>query len=392
MDASKIDGLLGRAADEGALPGVAAIEGDRDGALYEGAFGVVSVDGGAPVAPDTMFWIASMTKSIVSVGALQLVEQGDLELDQPAAEVVPELGRLQVLEGFDGDEPRLRPPARPVTIRNLLTHTSGLSYWWANADLMRYHRITGTPTLDSGRLAALEVPLVADPGTRWEYGTSHDWLGRVVETVSGQDLERYCREGIFDPLAMKDATFDPDDERRARLMSLHARTPEGGLVPISAARPPNPEFWSGGAGAYATAPDYLRFTRALLRGGELDGERILRPETLELMLTNQLGEVELPAAIPTALPELTNEIPFFPISQGWGLGIHLVLESLPGMRSSGTAGWAGLSNCFYWIDRAAGVTGVFLTQVLPAFDARVVETAFGFEAGVYEAVATPAAG
>jgi CubicO group peptidase (beta-lactamase class C family) len=391
MDTGGIDRLLERAVSDRVVPGVVAVVGDRDEALYEGAFGRLRVDGDTPVRPDSMIWIASMTKAIVSVAALQLIEQGRLELEQPVADVLPAFGELQVLEGFDGDTPRLRPPTRQATIANLFTHTAGPGYWFANADALRYHQVTGVPDPTAGRLAVLlEMPLVADPGTRWEYGTSTDWVGQVIEAISGRDLATYCEEKIFHPLGMADATFRPTDEQRARMMPVHSRTPDGGLVPTPLDLPAEPEFWSGGGGGYATAPDYLRFMRALLRGGELDGERILRPDTVELAFTDHLAGVGMPAVVRSVVPEVSNDIEFLPVSQGWGLGFHLVLEDIPGMRNAGTGDWAGLSNCYFWIDRAAGVAGAFLTQVLPFFDARIVETATGFEQAVYAGLGAPA--
>jgi len=382
MGTGDIDGLLQGAVEDRVLPGVVALAGDREGGQYEGAFGLLNVDGGAAVEPDTMFAIMSMTKAFATVAALQLIEQGALELSQPVAEILPAFADLQVLEGFDGDTPRLRPPARQATIRHLLTHTSGLAYSFLNADILRYRELTGTPDEISGQLAMLQVPLVADPGTRWEYGISTDWLGQVVEAVSGSDLASYCADHIFDPLGMTDATFRPDDEQSARMMALHHRAPDGGLVQNSLELP-EPEFSMGGSGAFATGPDYLRFLRALLRGGELDGERVLRSETVDLALSDHLDGAPLPDVMHSAMPELSNDVPAFPFLQGWGLGFHLFLEDLPGMRRAGAADWGGLFNCSYWIDRTAGVVGVFLTQVLPFYDARIVETAAGFELGVY---------
>jgi CubicO group peptidase (beta-lactamase class C family) len=155
--------------------------------------------------------------------------------------------------------------------------------------------------------------------------------------------------------------------------------------------PGEPEFFSGGAGAFATAGDYLRFMRALLRGGELDGERLLRAETVDLAFADHLQGAPLPDVIRSAVPELCNDIPSLPVAQGFGLGFHLVLEDLPGMRRAGTGDWAGLCNCYYWIDRASGVAGAFLTQVLPFYDARIVETCARFEEAVYAEVGAPAA-
>jgi len=382
MSTSEIDVLLQGAVDGGVLPGVVALTGDRDGTRYEGTFGLLNIDGDEPVTVDTMFAIMSMTKAFTSVAALQLIEQGALELSQPVADIMPAFADLAVLEGFDGDTPRLRPPARQATIRHLLTHTSGLAYSFLNSDILRYRELTGIPDELTGELAMLHVPLIADPGTRWEYGISSDWLGQVIEAVSGSDLAGYCAENIFAPLGMPDATFRPSDEQLARLMTLYSRTPEGGLVePVLEV--PEPEFAMGGSGAYATAADYLRFLRALLRGGELDGERVLRAETVELAFSDQLDGAPLPDVMHSAMPELSNDVPAFPFAQGWGLGFHLFLEDLPGMRRAGSGDWGGLFNCSYWIDHTTGVVGLFLTQVLPFYDARIVETTAGFELGAY---------
>lgn len=391
IDPTAIDGLFAQAVSDGTLPGVLAVVGDRDGTLYEGAFGRLSIDGEEAVEIDTVLALASMTKAITSVAALQMIEQGLLELEQPVASVLPAFGELQVLEGFDGEKPRLRAPATQATIRQLLTHTSGLAYWFTNPDLLRYHQVEDLPDPLTCRRAALDgVPLIEDPGTRWTYGTSTDWLGQVIEALSGQDLDAYCKQHIFAPLGMSDTTFAPSESQRARMMALHARTPEGALELSPIELPREPEFLSGGGGAYSTARDYLRFLRALLRDGELDGEQILRPETVKLAFTDHLAGAPLPEMMRSALPELTNDVPALPFRQGWGLGFSLLLEDIPGMRGAGTGSWAGLFNCYYWIDHATGVTAALLTQVLPFFDARIVQSMLAFNAAMRAAVADPA--
>jgi methyl acetate hydrolase len=391
MDTSGIDSLLAQATEEQTVPGVVAVAGDRDGTLYEGASGRLSVAGAEPARLSTTMALASMTKAITSVAALQLMEQGRLELQQPVADLLPSFQDLQVLEGFDGEVPRLRAPATRATVRQLLTHTSGLAYWFGNAEVLRYNQLAGIPDPTTGLRRMFESPLASDPGTRWEYGTSTDWLGLVIEAVSGQDLATYCEQHIFAPLGMSDTTFRATDDQRARLMAIHARTPQGGLVVAPIELPAEPEFWSGGGGLVGTGADYLRFMRALLRGGELDGQRVLSSETVELAFSDHLDGIELPEVMRSAVPELTNDVPSLPVAQGFGLGFHLVLEDIPGMRRSGTGDWAGLFNCYYWVDRAAGVAGAFLTQVLPFFDARIVERALGFEAAIYAQVGAAAA-
>jgi CubicO group peptidase (beta-lactamase class C family) len=388
---AKIDELLEAAVAAGTVPGVTAVVADRDGVRQEHAAGRLSVDGDDPVGPDTMFRIASMTKAITTVAALQLVEQDRLDLDQPVASVVPAFGELQVLEGFDEDEPRLRPPATQATIRQLMTHTAGLGYRFVNEDLTRYQQLTGLPDVLSGQKALLDMPLATDPGTRWEYGLNTDWLGQAVEAVTGQGLDEVFAERILKPLGMTDTTFAPTDAQRARLMPIHARTPDGGLLATDLGWPPAPEFWAGGHGLYATAGDYLRFLRALLGGGELDGARILAPDTVELMFTPQIGELVVPEVIRTADPTVTNDIVALPVRQTWGLGLHLVLDDLPGMRRAGTGDWAGICNSYYWIDRTSGVTGAIFTQVLPFFDPAIIELAAAFEQEAYAALGATAA-
>lgn len=392
-DGTQLDQLLERAVEAGDVPGVIAMAADRDGQTYAGAAGVLSVEGDQPANIDTVLRIASMTKPITSVAALQLIEQGRLELDQTVASVLPEFAERKVLEGFDGDRPRLREPREPATIRHLLTHTSGLAYWFASADLTRYHELTGTPTAMSSQPGFLAAPLIDDPGARWEYGISTDWLGQVVEAVSGQGLDAYFAEHVLGPLGMADTTFTPSDAQQKRMMALHARTPGGGLTLSDVAWPSEPAMWCGGHGLFSTAADYLRLQRALLGGGELDGTRVLARETVDLAFSNQIGDIEPPTFIASTEPALSNDVYALPgIKQRWGLGFHLVLEDVPGARRAGTADWSGLTNCYFWIDRASGLTAAIYTQLLPFFDARMVELAMGFEQAVYagSAVAAPA--
>jgi methyl acetate hydrolase len=378
-----IDDLLERACAEGVVPGVVAMVADRDSVVYEGTAGRLRIGDGAPVAMDTMFRIASMTKALTSVAALQLVERGELALDQTVASVIPDFGRLQLLEGFDGDEPRLRDLSRQPTIQHLLTHTSGLSYWFSNLDLKKWHDVTGAPTPLTGMRKCLETPFVAEPGECWEYGVNTAWLGLVVEAVAGETLDEYLIRHVFAPLGMADTTFRPTGEQRERLMVVHQRAPDGGLVPTDLELSEDPEIAFGGEGAYATAGDYTRFLRCLLRGGELDGVQILEPDTVALMFTDHLEGVPLPEIMRSAIPELTNDVPSLPFQQGWGLGLHLLLEDVPAMRKAGTGDWAGLFNSYYWIDPVTGITAAIFTQLLPFFDGRMVEKLLQFEQNVY---------
>jgi CubicO group peptidase (beta-lactamase class C family) len=385
----RMEAMPEEAAQAGDVPGAVATVVDADGVLFEAAGGNVT-PGGDEVTTDTMFWIASMTKALGTVGVLQLVEQGKIDLDAEVASYLPEFGELQVLDGFDGNEPRLRPPRGAASVRQLLNHTAGLGYQFLNTDLNRWLELTGNPGPLSCDRVMLEAPLVNDPGTKWEYGTNVDWAGRVLEEVAGTTLDAYLSENLFDPLGMSDTTFRLSGEQRSRLMPIHQRQADGALLPTDQGLPPDPAMACSGHGCHGTARDYGRFLRALLRGGELDGARILREETVDLALTPQLRSIQLPDTIPTADPDISNDVVALPVRRDWGLGFELVLEDLPGMRRAGTGAWAGLSNCYYWLDRAGGRAGVFMTQVLPFFDERIINRCAQLEMAAYADVSEPA--
>jgi CubicO group peptidase (beta-lactamase class C family) len=385
--ANGIEQLLEQAAADATVPGAAVAVTDASGSTELATAGRLRIDEETPVSAETMFRLMSMTKALGSVAALQLVEQGRLELDQTVASVLPAFGELKVLDGFDGDQPRLREPRQQATIRHLLSHTAGHGYGFLNADILRYHEVTGHPDPFSGLRASLQVPLVADPGTEWNYGINTDWLGQVVEAVSGQDLAAYLEEHLFGPLGMTDTTFAPTAEQRGRLMSIHQRTEDGGLA-LSEIEAPvaEPEFWPSGHGAYGTARDYARFMAAVLAGGELDGARILAPETIEMAFSDQLGAIKIQEVLHSTLPPISNDIVSAPFAQSWGLGFHLFNEDVPGMRRAGSGDWAGLFNCYFWIDRASGVAAAYLTQVLPFFDGQILANLQAVEASIYAGV------
>ena len=380
-----IRGVLEAARAAGAVPGAVAVVVDRDGAQGLAAAGTSRVDGvGLPLDVGTPFRVASMTKALATVAALQLVEQRRVRLDDPVASVLPGWDDLQVLDGFDGDRPRLRPPASVATIRELMCHTAGHGYFFFNADLGRYHELAGVPNVLTGLRASLDAPLQSDPGTRWEYGINTDWLGLVVEELSGQRLDEYLAEHLFDPLGMTATTFAPTPEQRAAMMPVHVRTADGGLAVTEIELAAEPEWMAGGHGATTTAADYGRFISMLLRDGTAhDGTRVLGAELVEEAFRDQLGDLTYPAVIETAAPDITNSVVNLPVPQTWGLGLHLTLQDLPGMRRAGTGDWAGIFNCYYWVDRSSGVGGAFLTQVLPFFDQGCVKTAANVELAAY---------
>jgi methyl acetate hydrolase len=380
--------ILHAAIERGDVPGVVAMAATREGVICEGAFGRRVLPDGAAMTADTVFWIASMTKAITSTAAMQLVEEGKLALDQPIADVLPELAAPQVLEGFDAaGEPKLRPARRPITLRHLITHTSGFVYDIWNADTGRYMEKNGVPAVGSCHNAALALPLVFEPGEKWDYGIGIDWVGKAVERASGQKLGDYFAEHLFGPIGMKDTGFKLTPDRRTRLAGMHARGADGGLAPIAFEIPQEPEFEMGGGGLYSTAADYLAFQRVFLNQGRAGGGRVLKPETVALMAQNAIGELNV-RMLKTAMPGSSNDAEFFPgMVKKWSLGFMISTEAVPGGRSAGSLAWAGLGNTYFWIDPARGVAGVILTQLLPFADKKALALLDAFERTVYAGLA-----
>ncbi len=383
----RMDDLLGAAVEHGDVPGVVAVVVNREGVLYEGAFGKRNLTTGAPMTIDTVCWIASMTKAITGACTMQLVEQGKLDLDAPAEQWVPMLKEAQVLEGWDAEgKPKLRPPTRPITLRHLLTHTAGFSYEFWNADILRYQQVMGVPNIASGRIAALKTPLLFDPGERWEYGISIDFAGLAVEAVSGQKLSAYMQDHLLGPLGMNDTAFKIRPDMRARLATIHARGEDGALAPMEFELPQDPEFDLGGGGLYGTAGDYARFVRMVLNRGELDGVRVLDAETVDLMCQNAIGDLRV-TPMKTVMPQFSNDAEFFPgLPKGWGVTWQVNLEPAPTGRSAGSLQWAGIANSYFWIDPVRGIGGVYMTQILPFADTKSLPLFEAFETEVYRAL------
>jgi CubicO group peptidase (beta-lactamase class C family) len=381
-----IDQTLRHAADTKEVAGVVAAAVTDKGNLYEGAFGKRDLGKADAMTLDSVFWIASMTKAITATAAMQLVERGKLQLDEPIGKLLPQLANPQVLEGFDADgNPKLRPAKRPITLRQLLTHTAGLTYDIWNADMGKYMAATGTPGIISCQDAALATPLVFDPGERWEYGINIDWVGKAVEAASGQKLDAYLRDNIFTPLGMKDTGFKLGASQRARLTGMHARTPDG-LAAIPFELTQEPEFHMGGGGLYSTARDYLAFLQMLLHHGRYNGATVLKPETVEMMGKNHIGALKA-GVLKTAAPDYSNDIDVFPGQDAkWGLSFLINPQKGPAGRSAGSLTWAGLANTYFWLDPVKRVAGVILTQVLPFADHKVLQLYGQFESGVYQAL------
>jgi CubicO group peptidase (beta-lactamase class C family) len=391
-----IDASLRAAVAAHQVPGVVAMAATENGILYEGAFGSRRLSHGTGSDPamtrDTVFRIASMVKLITSVAAMRLVEQGKLSLEGPLPEIDPAIADPQVLDGFDvKGAPLLRPPRRPIALHHLLTHTSGFTYRLWDAEAIKYgFALDKVPAPERFKLP--RTPLMFDPGERWQYGTSIDWVGRIVESISEEPLEAHFKKYIFEPLGMKDTTFEITPAQRMREASGHHRQPDGSLKAEPMEPPPNPHApprrHSGGGGIYSTAPDYLTLIRMLMHGGSFDGVRILRPETVALMGQNQIGPVEA-GILKTTRPQVSNDVDFFHgISLKWGFGHMINMQPVPEARSAGSMTWAGLYNTYYWIDPKKRVAAVFMTQVLPFADERALRSYRQFERGIYAAVKT----
>jgi len=379
---AEIDRALQAKVSAREIPGVVAMAANEQSVVYEGAFGFRDMATASRMSTDAVFRIASMVKLLTSVAALQLVERGKLKLDEPAGQIDPALGSAQVLAGFDAKGvPQLRPAQQPITLRHLLTHTSGFSYLLWDPNVVRYLRVARhDPALP-------RMPLMFEPGSRWAYGGGLDRVGRMVEIAGGQSLDRYFGDHITGPLGMNDTGFSLNEKQRARQARLHVREANGKLVPQPFEKPAAPKVFSGGGGIYSTAPDYLTLLQALLSGGSLRGTSILRPETVALMSANQIGDLEA-GILKTTNPALSSDVDFFPgVQLRWGLGHMINLDPVPDGRRAGSLTWAGLFNTYYWIDPAMRIAGVIMMQILPFADRHALKAYRQFERGICHAIA-----
>jgi methyl acetate hydrolase len=374
-----IDKVLADAVARGDVPGVVAIAVDRRGVIYQGAFGVADASTGRRLEIDAVFRIASMTKAITSVAAMQLVEEGRLQLDDPADKYLPELAKLSMFEAFDSKTGayKVKPATKPLTVRHLLTHTSGLGYNWTSP-IVRDFKPREREKFTAG-------PLLFEPGEQWMYGTSTDWVGRLVERFSGKGLEEYFQQRIFGPLAMMDTSYNVPVSRRGRLVPVHRRQADGKFAPDSVQPPATVPRPIGGGGLASTAADYTKFLQMVLNGGTLNGARVLRAETVDLMGRNQIGNVSV-RALKTAMPERSSDLSF--VADGrdkWGLGFLISVDEQPGKRSPGSLSWGGINNTYFWVDPTRGIAGVILMQFLPFADEKALGVYDAFERAVYRA-------
>ena len=372
------------------VPGVVAMITDRRETLYEGAAGKRMLGEDAVMAPDSVFAMFSTTKAVTGTAVMQCVEEGELDLDAPAKAYVPDIGRLQVLDGFDtAGRPKLRPPKRDITTRMLMLHTAGFGYDIFNEDYNRLASEHGQPRVTTGSKASIMTPLLFDPGDRWEYGSNLDWCGQVVEAIRGRRLGDVMRERIFGPLGMADTAFSMTPSMRQRLAGMHRREADGSLSPIPGFElPQDPEIHMGGHGLYSTVGDYCRFMRMWLNDGAGEGGRVLRAETVRAAAANGLGDKKV-RMLPGVIPSLSNDAEFFPgMPKSWGYSFMINDEDAPTGRPAGALGWAGLANLFYWIDRKNGIGGFWATQILPFGDPVSFTGFMDFETAAYRSLAT----
>lgn len=380
---SAIDGVLEQAVESGEVPNVVAIAADREGIIYEGAAGPRVAGESGTVGPDTRFRIMSMTKMVATVAALQLMEQSKLDIDAPVEEYCPEFAQVQVLERLEGDRPVLRAPASRATVKQLITHTSGLGYWFWSSEVAAWEKATGTPNVLSGSNVVFTAPMIADPGTRFVYGINIDWLGKVVEAVGGKGLDQAIADGIAGPLGMDHTAFTIADDQLPEATPIHLRGEEGRWAACEIELNQSPDWWAGGHGLYSTPHDYLKFQRMLLGNGTSpDGVKILESDTVDAAFTNQIGELDFPAEIPSADPASTFGLSVGP-GYKWGYGLLLNTHDEPGRRRAGTGAWAGLCNTHYWVDRSTGITGAIYSNFLPFIPQGAMQMYADFETALY---------
>lgn len=363
------------------IPAVVAMAVDVNRVLYSGAFGKRDAASDVAVNADSIFQIASMTKPITSVAAMQLVEQGKVALDAPVAKHLPQLANMQVLTGFTSTgDAILRPAKTQITLRHLLTHTSGISYPMWHPEMSKYAQKAGIgPTT-----IAPVVPLMFEPGTSWQYGYNTDWAGRLVEAISGLTLQQYFRVNILDPLGMKDTEFGVDPKKFDRMVGRYQRTPDGKFQPVPRVQPSAQTDFNGGGGLSSTANDYVKFTRMILRHGVTGiNTEILKARTVEMMLKNQIGGLRA-GVLKTFSPNVSSAVDTHPGgTDKWGLGFLLQGPGTTGVRAEGSAAWAGIYNTYFWIDPNRAIAGVVMMQYLPFFDKDAVGLLGDFERAVY---------
>ena len=401
---AKIQNVISNAVVSGDLRLAAGLVGNRNGELFSSTFELIENKNKVAEKRDVIINIASMTKLITTIAVLQLVEQGKIDLDKEINVYLPELSNLKILEGFEKKEPILTSPARLPLIRELITHTSGYAYDFSNKLAAQAVELDLVPSIFEDPQKALQMPLVFEPGSSFAYGISIDWLGILVERVSGLRLDEFFRRNIFLPIEMSDTFFDipPTKIERSAKIWIRSDMPVPSLfqrlalkvaaflsgsdlvVGPSMLQPKtnadgSESIYLGGAGLYSTTSDYGKVLQMLLNEGQIFGNQVLSSETVDMMFQNHIGNLDFS---PGDLDFSSMDFAFGEKAK-WGLGFMLHPEGTKNGRNKNSGSWLGLFNSYFWVDREAGIYGVFASQLLPTFDKKFVKHLISFEKEIY---------
>jgi CubicO group peptidase (beta-lactamase class C family) len=365
----------------GRFPFVIGMTGKASGVTFAGAAGDAAP--GMKAAPDTVLKIFSMTKGVGSTAAMILIEQGKMDFDTPVQDVLPEFAEIRVLDGWDGDKPKMRAPKVKATARHLATHTSGLEYEFWRGEVAEYLDKTKRPSILAGTKAAMFYPMMTDPGTRWGYGPSIDWLGLMVEKISGQRIDAFLKQSLFEPLGMKDTDVEVRPHMQGRLAGVKARGEDGKFGDYALAPPSTPEVYGMGHSLYSTTQDYMRFLRMFLNKGALDGNRVLKESSVARMQENHMGPLKFEKMV-TVVPPVTADFnPFEGTTKTHSFGFLRNEADIPGRRRAGSQSWAGVLNTHFWFDPTADLAGLITTQTLPFVEPPFMTAYEAFEKAAY---------
>jgi len=372
LSADDVSAVLRDCVDSRDVPGLLAVVTDVDRIVYTGAFGTAQRRNAIAMAPDTVFRIASMTKLMTSAAVMMLVDEGSVQLEKPLSAYVPGYRQPEVLVSLDEETGRFttRPAQSEITIRQLLTHTSGYGYWFLDRVLLRL--LDDPPDL-------LNPPfLIDEPGARFHYSTSTDVLGQLIEPVSGEPLAAFLAQRLFLPLGMRDTGFDPPSSQD-RLASVFVRGEDGfSELPLE----DRGQAPRGGGGLYSSADDFCRFLRMFLNRGAVAGKQLLSEAACREMTRNQVGD-RIAHVQTSALSERSNDFVFMNGTQKFGLGLAIETRDQPYGRPAGSGSWAGIYNTYFWIDFANEFAAAIFMQVQPFADNYCVETYRRFEQALY---------
>jgi methyl acetate hydrolase len=383
---SRLDQVVRAAVDDGVVPFLCAAIADRNGVRWQGAGGRATRDRDA--GADTVFRLFSATKAIGSIAAMIAIDRGLLAMDTLAGDIDPAFDDLQVLEAVTADGPVFRRPRTRATLRHLLTHTQGQSYDIFSPLMLAYTTQTGFQGDLTGLWESLKYPLLFDPGEGFAYGIGTDWVGHLVATAAGRPIEDFVADEILEPLGMTSTVFETD-RVRDRLADVSLKTADGGFMPIEHRPPSRPEFYHMGNALYSTPTDYLRFLRFILNNGELDGRRLVTPETMRLAYTAQTRDVKVPSPVLTSLrQDISLDVDILPETGFTHTAVAFMnLNDVPGRRSAGSLSWGGVQHTLYWVDPHNDVAGVFFTQMLPFWDPALISVFEAFERTAYDELA-----